>query len=50
MDFDKIARERYREYTKRQARRRRAIVVASVVFGLAWFLLTVAAIILIRVC
>lgn len=50
MDFDKISRARYREYAKRQSRARRALIVASVIFGLAWFLLTVAALILIRVC
>jgi|GEM_PF-3168627 len=48
-DFDKISIERYREHVKCQARRRRLRIVASVIFCLVWFLLTVTAIILIRV-
>jgi len=49
-EFEKISRARFREHTLRQARRRRLRIVASVIFCLVWFLLTVTAIILIRTC
>lgn len=50
MDFEIISRKRYREHAKKQARAKRALIIGSAFFGIAWFLLVVASIIVIQAC